>query len=141
MSRYPDVHPNDIDPETGAPYAGYSSPALDTSFHDHEMDVDEPEWSAHVGEDYAVVMRRDETTDGASIRVADGDLAERIAALLNADGGKQRIMSAHPMTAELMDSMDEDDDDRCTDPGGHVWPNVEEHERCLCIHCGADGDA
>ena len=29
----------------------------------------------------------------------------------------------------------------CTDPGGHVWPRVEEHERCLCVHCGADGDA
>lgn len=29
MSRFPDVHPNDIDPETGAPYANYSSPSLD----------------------------------------------------------------------------------------------------------------
>lgn len=38
----------------------------------------------------------------------------------------------------------EDDDSYpgpCTDPEGHVWPRVEEHERCLCIHCGADGDA
>lgn len=29
----------------------------------------------------------------------------------------------------------------CTDPGGHEWPRVEENERCLCVHCGADGDA
>lgn len=29
----------------------------------------------------------------------------------------------------------------CSNPGGHEWPKVEEHERCLCIHCGADGDA
>lgn len=34
-----DIDPSDIDPETGRPYPGYSSPALDTSFHDHEMDV------------------------------------------------------------------------------------------------------
>lgn len=76
MGRYDDVHPNDIDPETNRPYAGYSSPSLDTSFHDHEMDDDD----------------------------------------------------SYPP--------------RCTDPGGHVWPrDIEEHERCLCIHCGADGDA
>lgn len=36
------IDPRDIDPETGRPYAGYSSPSLDTSFHDHEMDVDGP---------------------------------------------------------------------------------------------------
>lgn len=41
MARYSDIDPSDIDPDTGAPYAGYSSPALDTSFHDHEMDVDD----------------------------------------------------------------------------------------------------
>lgn len=36
-----DIHPNDLDPETGRPYAGYSSPSLDTSFHDGEMAVDD----------------------------------------------------------------------------------------------------
>lgn len=44
MSRYecyPDVHPDHIDPETNAPYADYSSDSLDTSFHEHEMDVDD----------------------------------------------------------------------------------------------------
>ena len=35
------IDPQDIDPETGRPYAGYSSPSLDTSFHDHEMEIDE----------------------------------------------------------------------------------------------------
>lgn len=30
----------------------------------------------------------------------------------------------------------------CTSPDGvHDWPRVEEHERCLCTYCGADGDA
>jgi hypothetical protein len=31
----------------------------------------------------------------------------------------------------------------CSDPGGHEWGDPEEHPngRCLCVHCGADGDA
>lgn len=41
MARYDDIHPDHIDPETGAPYAGYSSPSLDTSFHDGELDDDD----------------------------------------------------------------------------------------------------
>lgn len=41
VSRYPDVHPHDINPATGRPYDGYSSPAIDTSFHDAEMAVDD----------------------------------------------------------------------------------------------------
>lgn len=41
--RYDDIDPMDIDPETNRPYSNYSSPSLDTSFHDAEMDVDEPE--------------------------------------------------------------------------------------------------
>jgi hypothetical protein len=48
---YWDIDPQDIDPDTGMPYANYSSPSLDTSFHDHEMDVDEPEaWIVHYRE-------------------------------------------------------------------------------------------
>ena len=43
MSRYSDIDPQDIDPETGRPYSNYSSPSLDTSFHDAEMAQDE--WS------------------------------------------------------------------------------------------------
>jgi hypothetical protein len=41
--RYDDIDPQDIDPDTGRPYSNYSSPSLDASFHDHEMDVDDPE--------------------------------------------------------------------------------------------------
>ena len=37
MSRYSDINPMDLDPETGRPYSNYSSPSLDTSFHDLEM--------------------------------------------------------------------------------------------------------
>lgn len=37
MNRYSDIDPMDIDPDTGRPYAGYSSPSLDTSFHDGEQ--------------------------------------------------------------------------------------------------------
>lgn len=38
---------------------------------------------------------------------------------------------------------DEQSDDWCPNPDGHRhdWPCVEEHERCLCTYCGADGDA
>lgn len=39
MSRYHDIDPSDLDPDTGQPYRNYGSPSLDTSFHDHEMDV------------------------------------------------------------------------------------------------------
>lgn len=41
MSRYYDIDPSDIDPETGRPYSNYSSDSLDTSFHDGEMGVDD----------------------------------------------------------------------------------------------------
>ncbi len=41
--QYDDIDPQDIDPDTGRPYANYSSPSLDTSFHDAEMDVDDEE--------------------------------------------------------------------------------------------------
>lgn len=38
-----DIDPQDIDPDTGRPYPGYSSPSLDTTFHDIEMNVGESE--------------------------------------------------------------------------------------------------
>lgn len=39
------IDPQDINPETGLPYSNYSSPSLDTSFHDHEADCDaDAEW-------------------------------------------------------------------------------------------------
>ena len=39
MARYDDIDPMDLDPDTGRPYSNYSSPSLDTSLHDHEMDA------------------------------------------------------------------------------------------------------
>lgn len=42
------IDPQDLDPNTGRPYSNYSSPSLDTSFHDGEMDVDDaPEEILH----------------------------------------------------------------------------------------------
>ncbi len=41
MSRYSDIDPQDLNPATGRPYSGYSSPSLDDSFHQGEMDVDD----------------------------------------------------------------------------------------------------
>lgn len=37
--RFPDVHPDDIDPETGRPYANYSSPALEAPWWQAEQDA------------------------------------------------------------------------------------------------------
>jgi hypothetical protein len=66
--RFDDIDPQDIDPDTNRPYAGYSSPSLDTSFHDHEMNVDEPrpargaaelvkQWEAEGGEKTSLYWR------------------------------------------------------------------------------------
>lgn len=45
MSYYlSDVHPDHIDPDTDEPYPDYSDDALDSSFHDSEMDVDDDEF-------------------------------------------------------------------------------------------------
>lgn len=46
----------------------------------------------------------------------------------------------------------DDDDDACTNPGGHEWhltgtlyggddESFHGEGRCYCVHCGADGDA
>lgn len=44
--------------------------------------------------------------------------------------------------ADPAPECDEDGQPICTNPGGHEFQtDIEEHERCLCIHCGADGDA
>lgn len=40
-------------------------------------------WEEHVGEDYAVVMGLDESTEDASIRVGSGDMAKDVARRLN----------------------------------------------------------
>lgn len=85
MSRYPDIDPNDIDPDTGEPYPNYSSPSIEDRYVDYSDDFDEPQ-------------------------------------------------------------------DNCTDPSGHKFECTgtqyggddqrwNGEGRCLCIHCGADGDA
>jgi hypothetical protein len=67
--------------------------------HAHDQHVEDKKvadavgWVAHTGEDYTVVMRANEATDDASIRVYGDDakeLAERIAALLNGPVRKPR---------------------------------------------------
>lgn len=44
MSRYADINPQDMDPDTGRPYANYSSPSLDASFHDGERAEENGDW-------------------------------------------------------------------------------------------------
>ncbi len=46
MSRYADINPMDIDPDTGRPYSNYSSPSLDISFADGERCDDEEDAGA-----------------------------------------------------------------------------------------------
>lgn len=38
MTRFSDIDPRDIDPETNAPYSNYSTPALDPPFEDEPDD-------------------------------------------------------------------------------------------------------
>lgn len=63
-----------------------------------------------------------------------------------ADGSLWSIDADPDVPAETTAAVATADDDEgypppCTNPSGHEWPRVEEAERCLCIHCGADGDA
>lgn len=72
---------------TGGVIAKDKGGGLHVLFLNHQPDAFEPvpggPWEAHEGEDYAVVMGPDETTDTASVRCASGALARRIAARLN----------------------------------------------------------
>lgn len=66
-------------------------------------------WAPHVGEDYAVVMLPDESTDSASIRVISDDatLAPRIAAALNCqDDLVAALREALPLLEELDQQRD-----------------------------------
>lgn len=127
--RYSDIDPQDIDPDTGRPYSNYSSPALDTSFDDGEADID--------GEDAVLTDLR---LFERALVAAYGEPAE--GAAMQSKLGADAIARCR---AAIKDREGVDSDDGypgpCTDPHGHEWPQVEESERCLCIHCGADGDA
>ena len=134
MGRYDDIDPMDIDPETNRPYAGYHSPALDTSFHDGEMDVDD--------EDDLEDMIDEAISDSLDVDWTSRDGAKAVLRALEEAGFV--VIKPAPAAAPLDDGDDEDDGypPRCTNPGGHEYPrDIEESERCLCVHCGADGDA
>jgi len=64
------IDPQDIDPETGRPYSNYSSPSLDTSFHDGEMDDedDDTDWEA---EGARIALDSMDLPDGAYYAMCD----------------------------------------------------------------------
>jgi len=64
--RFNDIDPQDIDPDTNRPYAGYSSPSLDTAFHDNEMANDKGAHSYEV--DGRAGIRKVTFTVGAQSR-------------------------------------------------------------------------
>lgn len=108
-----DIDPQDIDPETNRPYAGYSSPALDTSFHDHEMDVEDK--CSH-----GVVVSEPCSS-------CQGDL----------------LLRGTQSPVPRMDDEDDDSyPPECTSRRGHVWVfRDDDEEISYCENCGADGNA
>lgn len=70
MNRYSDIDPQDMDPDTGRPYSNYSSPSLDTSFHDAEMagEDDEPDDPLDLLRELVAAFRRRCTATGAKSR-------------------------------------------------------------------------
>lgn len=58
MRRFDDIDPMNIDPDTNQPYANYSSPSLDTSFHDGEMDVDEETEAQEIEREFTKIVQR-----------------------------------------------------------------------------------
>lgn len=152
MARYDDIDPQDIDPETNRPYAGYSSPALDTSFHDHEMDVDDDpvdqvrelllEWKCSCTDGFYLQRSRIDPRRHrgfgewiACTRCGGSGLDPRAAkalALMPSDGQEQ---SDHDFFGSS------EDDDACTDRRGHKWVcRDDDEEISYCERCGADGN-
>lgn len=154
MGRYDDIDPSDIDPETGAPYANYSSPALDTSFHDHEMDVDDPpdvelskllqEWKCSCTGGFYLQRSR-----AHPARMGEWVACRRC-------GGSGLDPRAEKALQALGRLAPSDDDDgyppRCSSRHGHSWvcsgsayggddDRWHGEGRMYCEHCGADGDA
>jgi hypothetical protein len=83
----------------------------------------------------------DEMADHADDLNRERGQEPREAASIVASSMAQGKLNRDPEPAGPGYTLDEDGEPICSDPGGHEWPRVEEHERCLCIHCGADGDA
>lgn len=58
-------------------------------------------------------------------------------------------LGTHPQAVAARAAANESDEypPPCSSPGGHVWGYSDDDgaesatNRCLCVHCGADGDA
>lgn len=91
MSYY-DIDPMDIDPDTGRPYSNYSSPSLDTSFHDGEMDWDDDQTDLEDLKliESALLGAYGEPVDGASGQPKKGvDAIKRVRSMLAARSTKE----------------------------------------------------
>lgn len=148
MGRYDDIHPDDIDPDTGRPYPNYSSPALDTTFHDIEMDVEEP----RADQVRALLMQWKCTCSGGFYLHRGADLTVRargfgewrLCKRCKGTGLDPRATAALTlMPQEWWENyQDESYPPECTSRGGHVWVcDDTDEERTYCENCGADGNA
>lgn len=97
----------------------------------HNMRLPSGAMATRQGADYYVW-----SGNGALTRLTADDLETLFADSLS------QARAAEP--GEFSDA-DEYADERCTDPGGHVWhegpPDRGDEGPIRCIHCGADGDA
>lgn len=111
MSSYDDIDPQDIDPETNRPYSNYSSPSLDTSFHDGEMDVDEEE-------------------DADRISRELGEIVAKVAAGEAWSAHKRRFKELEAELADLGDVEEEtlSDQDRADDEADYRYQQYRDRE-------------
>jgi hypothetical protein len=144
MGRYDDIDPSDIDPETNAPYAGYSSPALDTSFHDIEMDVEDPETASEIALE-ALRKWKCPSCGGRKVylnRTRDG--AEELPCEVCQESGLHPYARAAVASIERLEAGADDDGypPPCTNRRGHSWVcQDDDEETSYCEWCGADGNA
>lgn len=186
MARFDDIDPQDIDPDTGRPYPGYSSPAIDTSFHDHEMAVDDDpddqvrellkQWKCSCTEGFYLQRSRVDprrhggfgewivcsrcsgsgldprATKALALLPREPETYPNGAPMFSADGTMLDDKGNRSIFDDIDEGPDGDDDDACTNPGGHKWAYTgtqyggdderwQGEGRCYCEHCGADGDA
>lgn len=145
MGRYDDIDPQDIDPDTGRPYGNYSSPSLDTSFHDGEMDDDPPTEAERLRE--ALRQWKCDACGGSGKylnRWMDDKYwppkpREELVECTRCKGS-----GLHPTAAAALGdakptgpTYTEDGDVLCSDPRGHAWVVSDENENyCYCERCG-----
>lgn len=65
-----DIHPDDVDPESGRPYAGYSSPSLDPPFRDYPSRRGEQAWLRWIADAEKVAGHDLDGDNSASARAA-----------------------------------------------------------------------